>query len=38
MLFEQTLIQFHIPFGLVFDQQLRDFSRYKALVLADQMR
>jgi hypothetical protein len=36
VLFEQVLIQFRIPFGLVFDQQLRDLGRYKVLVLADQ--
>jgi hypothetical protein len=36
LLFEQALIQSRIPFGLVFDRQLRDLSRYKVLVLAEQ--
>ncbi|MBI3852054.1 MAG: beta-galactosidase [Verrucomicrobia bacterium] len=36
VLFEQTLIQSRVPFGLVFEQRLRDVSHYKALVLADQ--
>jgi hypothetical protein len=36
VLFEQALIQSKIPFGIVFDRQLRDLSRYKALVLADE--
>jgi len=36
VLFEQTLIQSRVPFGIVFEQQLRDLSRYKVLVLADQ--
>jgi len=29
VLFEQTLIQSRVPFGLAFDHQLRDLSRYK---------
>lgn len=33
---EQTLIQHQIPFQIVFDRQLKDLSRYKVLVLADQ--
>jgi hypothetical protein len=33
---EQTLIQHHIPFNIVFDRHLNDLSRYKVLVLADQ--
>jgi hypothetical protein len=36
VLFEQTLIESHVPFGLLFDRQLRDLSRYKVLVLAGQ--
>jgi hypothetical protein len=36
ILFEQTLIQSRVPFGLLFDRQLRDLSRYKVLVLAEQ--
>jgi hypothetical protein len=36
VLFEQTLIQSRVPFGIVFDRQLRDLSRFKVLVLADQ--
>lgn len=36
VLFEQTLIQSKIPFGIVFDRQLQDVNKYKVLVLADQ--
>jgi len=35
-LFEQTLFQSRVPFGLLFDHQLCDLSRYKVLVLAEQ--
>ncbi len=33
---EQTFIQHHIPFNLIFDKHLNGLSRYKVLVLADQ--
>jgi len=36
LLFEQTLIQSKIPFGIVFDKQMTDLHKYKVLVLADQ--
>jgi hypothetical protein len=36
MLFEQTLIQSRIPFGIVFDRHVGDLSRFRVLVLADQ--
>jgi hypothetical protein len=36
ILFEQTLIQGKIPFGIVFDKHLSDLKRYKVLVLANQ--
>ncbi len=36
VLFEQTLIQTKIPFGLIYDRQLEDLHKYKVLVLADQ--
>ncbi|MEK7406188.1 MAG: hypothetical protein AAB225_13870 [Acidobacteriota bacterium] len=36
VLFEQTLIQFKIPFDIILDHQLKDLSRYKVLVLANQ--
>lgn len=36
VLFEQSLIQSKIPFGLIFDRQLSELSKYKVLVLADQ--
>jgi hypothetical protein len=36
VLFEQTLIQSRVPFGLVFDQHLHDLSHYRVLVLAEQ--
>ncbi len=36
VLFEQTLIQSRVPWGIVFDRHLSDLARYKVLVLADQ--
>ena len=33
---EQALIQSRVPFDIIFDDQLKDLSRYKVLVLADQ--
>ncbi|MCP5120221.1 MAG: hypothetical protein GY953_56210, partial [bacterium] len=35
-LFEQALIENHVPFDVIFDDQLADLSRYRVLVLADQ--
>ena len=35
-LFEQSLIQSKIPFDIIFDHNLKDLSKYKVLVLADQ--
>jgi len=35
-LFEQTLIQRQIPFDIIFNNQLKDLSKYSVLVLADQ--
>jgi hypothetical protein len=35
-LFEQTLIQNRIPFDIIFDAQLKNLSKYKVLILADQ--
>ena len=35
-LFEQTLIQEKIPFDIIYDEHLKDLSKYKVLVLADQ--
>lgn len=35
-LFEQALIQAHVPFDIIFDDNLKDLARYKVLVLADQ--
>jgi len=35
-LFEQALIQAKIPFDIIFDQHLKDLSKYRILVLADQ--
>ena len=35
-LFEQTLIQAKIPFDIIFDDQLKDLSKYKVVILADQ--
>jgi hypothetical protein len=36
MLVEQALIQGKVAFDIIFDDQLRDLSRYRALILADQ--
>ena len=36
MLFTQALIQSKIPFNIIFDEQLKDLSKYRVLVLADQ--
>ncbi len=36
MLVEQALIEAKIPFDIIFDDQLKNLSKYKALVLADQ--
>lgn len=36
MLVEQALIQAKIPFAIIFDQQLENLSKYKALILPDQ--
>ena len=36
MLFEQALIQAKVPFDLIFDDNLKNLSRYRVLVLADQ--
>ena len=36
VLFEQTLIQCKVPFGIIFDRHLEDLGRYKVLVLANQ--
>lgn len=35
-LFEQALIQSKIPFDIIFDVDLKDLSKYRVLVLADQ--
>lgn len=35
-LFEQMLIQCKFPFGIIFDTHLKDLSKYKVLVLANQ--
>jgi len=35
-LMEQLLIQYKIPFRIIFDRDLADLSRYKAVILADQ--
>jgi len=35
ILMEQALIQARVPFGLVFDEHLRDLSKYRVLVLPD---
>ncbi len=35
-LFHQVLIQNKIPFDIIFDENLKDLSKYKVLVLADQ--
>ncbi len=36
MLVEQALIQAKVPFDIIFDAQLKDLSKYRALVLPDQ--
>jgi hypothetical protein len=36
MLLEQALIQAKVPFDIIFDDNLRDLSKYRVLVLADQ--
>ena len=36
MLFEQALIQANVPFDIIFDDNLRDLSKYRVLILADQ--
>ncbi len=36
MLFTQALIQAKVPFDIIFDEHLKDLSRYRVLVLADQ--
>jgi hypothetical protein len=36
MLFAQTLIQAKVPFDLIFDEQLKNLSKYRVLALADQ--
>lgn len=36
MLFEQALIQAKVPFDIIFDDHLKDLSKYRVLVLADQ--
>jgi len=36
LLFEQSLIQGKVPFAIIFDRHLKDLSKYKALVLANQ--
>ncbi|MFH1741561.1 MAG: hypothetical protein ABIH23_21350 [bacterium] len=36
ILFEQTLIQRQIPFDIIFNDNLKDLSKYAVLVLADQ--
>ncbi len=36
VLFEQTLIQSKIPFGIIFDRHLENLAKYKVLILADQ--
>ncbi|OAQ38021.1 hypothetical protein A5893_16795 [Pedobacter psychrophilus] len=35
-LYEQSLIQGKVPFDVIFDEQLKNLSKYKVLVLADQ--
>jgi hypothetical protein len=36
MLLEQALIQARVPFDIIFDDNLKDLSRYRVLALADQ--
>jgi len=35
ILVEQTLIQKHVPFDIIYDSQLRDLSKYRVLILPD---
>lgn len=35
ILAEQTLIQAHVPFDLIFDEHLNDLSKYRVIVLPD---
>jgi hypothetical protein len=35
-LFEQALIQAKVPYDIIFEQHLKDLSKYRVLVLADQ--
>jgi hypothetical protein len=35
-LYEQALIQAKVPFDIIFDDQLKNLSKYKVLILADQ--
>ena len=35
-MFEQAMIQQHVPFDIIFDEQMDDLSRYKVLVLVGQ--
>jgi hypothetical protein len=35
-LYEQALIQSQIPFDIIFDEHLKDLSKYRVVVLADQ--
>jgi len=35
-MFEQAMIQAHVPFDIIFDEQMDDLSRYKILVLVGQ--
>ncbi|MCL5019760.1 MAG: hypothetical protein M1426_04705, partial [Patescibacteria group bacterium] len=36
LLFEQALIQSKIPFDIIFDENLKNLSKYRVLILADQ--
>jgi hypothetical protein len=36
MLVQQALIQAHVPFDIIFDDQLAELAKYRALVLPDQ--
>jgi hypothetical protein len=36
MLFEQALIESKVPFDIIFDDNLKDLSKYRVLALADQ--
>jgi len=35
-MFEQAMIQAHVPFDIIFDEQMSDLSRYKVLILVGQ--